>query len=498
MKYIIALDQGTTSSRSIVFDNDLRPVASAQREFRQIYPQPGWVEHDPYDILSTQTETLREAVSRAGISTADIAAIGIANQRETAVLWNRKTGAPVHKAIVWQCRRTAARCSELQAQGCEPDVRARTGLVLDAYFSGSKLQWMLDNVPGARAQAQRGELAFGTVDSWLLWNLTADHRHCTDAANASRTMLYNIHTGAWDEEMLRLFDVPEQVLPQVLPNAAPYGLLRRDVLGREIPILSIAGDQQAALFGQACFAEGDVKNTYGTGCFLLMNTGGQAVDSANRLLTTVAWDLGHGLQYALEGSVFMAGAVLQWLRDELGLIRTAAESEELALSVPDTGGVYLVPAFTGLGAPWWDMYARGTITGLTRGSGRAHIVRAALEAIALQSLDVLRAMEADAGHSICTLRVDGGASSNRFLMQFQADLLACPVLRPACAETTALGAAAMAALAAGIYSGTDELAKRAAIAQRYEPRGDQASIDRTVSGWHKAVSQAMRNVGSPT
>ena len=491
MKYILALDQGTTSSRTIVFDQDLRPVSSAQREFRQIYPRPGWVEHDPFDIVSTQTQTLREAVSRAGIDAMDIVAIGIANQRETAVLWERATSRPVHNAIVWQCRRTADRCTELKNAGCEADVRARTGLVLDAYFSASKLQWLLDNVPGARASADRGGLAFGTVDSWLLWNLTADHRHCTDAANAARTMLYNIHQNNWDRELLRLFDVPESVLPSLLPNAAPFGMLRGDILGREIPILAMAGDQQAALFGQACFHSGDVKNTYGTGCFLLMNTGAQAVDSANRLLTTVAWDIGNGPVYALEGSVFMAGAVLQWLRDELGLLRSAGESEELALSVTDTGGVYLVPAFTGLGAPWWDMYARGTLVGLTRGSNRAHLVRAALEAIALQSLDVLRAMEADAGKSIDALRVDGGASANRFLMQFQSDILERPVLRPACAETTALGAAALAALAAGLCCDTAELAAKTQIAQRYDPQADPVHIRTLISGWRKAITRAQ-------
>ena len=488
MALIAALDQGTTSSRALLFDGLGRPVASAQREFRQIYPQPGWVEHDPFDILATQTEVLREALARGGFTAADLTAIGITNQRETTLLWDRRTGKPLHNAIVWQCRRTAALCDRLRRDGLEPEITARTGLIADAYFSGTKLKWLLDHVPGARRDAEAGHLCFGTVDSWLIWNLTGGRVHACDATNAARTMLYNIHTCEWDNTLLQMLDIPRQILPEVRPCVADYGRVQRDILGAEVPILGVAGDQHAALFGQACFATGDAKNTYGTGCFLLMNTGGRAVPSANRLLTTLAWDLGHGPTYALEGSVFMGGAVLQWLRDELGLIASAAESEALALSVEDSGGVYLVPAFTGLGAPWWDMYARGALVGLTRGTNRAHIVRAALEAVAYQSNDVLQAMGEDCGMGFTSLKVDGGASANGFLMQFQADLLGSPVVRPVSPETTALGAASFAGIGAGIFSGTDELARLWREDRRFDPHPiDPAGAQ----GWRRAVGRAQ-------
>jgi glycerol kinase len=490
MKYIAALDQGTTSSRTIVFDEDLRIVSSAQREFRQIYPQPGWVEHDPFDILSTQTETLREAVAKAGIEPKDIVSIGIANQRETTVVWDRRTGRPVGNAIVWQCRRTADICGELKASGAEPEITGRTGLVADAYFSGTKIAWILRNMPGARGAADKGRLMFGTVDSWLVWNITEEKNHLTDASNASRTMLYNIRAMQWDDEMCRLLDIPASMLPRVMPCAASYGCLRKDILGVEIPICGVAGDQQAALFGQACFSPGDAKNTYGTGCFLLMNTGNSPVASGNRMLTTVAWSLDGAPTYALEGSVFMGGATIQWLRDELGLIRTSPESEEVARSVHDAGGMYLVPAFAGLGAPWWDMYARGTIVGMSRGTGRAHFVRAALESIAYQSADVITAMESDAKMKLGSLRVDGGASANGFLMQFQADLLATPVIRPESVETTALGAACFAGIASGVFSGTKEAAAKWRSGRTFLPSADAEAVRERLQGWHRAVERA--------
>ena len=489
MRLLAALDQGTTSSRALLFDERGTPVAGAQREFKQHYPRPGWVEHDPFDILATQTEVLREALARGGFEARDVAAVGISNQRETTLLWDRRTGRPVCNAIVWQCRRTADFCEGLRRDGLEPEITARTGLVADAYFSASKLKWILDNVDGARRDAEAGRLCFGTVDSWLIWNLTGGAVHATDVTNAARTMLYNIHTGGWDDELLRLFDIPRAVLPQVQPCVGHFGHLRRDVLGVEVPILGVAGDQHAALFGQACFAPGDAKNTYGTGCFLLMNTGDKPVASQNRLLTTVAWDLGQGPTYALEGSVFMGGAVIQWLRDEMGLLTSAAQSEELADSVPDSAGVYVVPAFTGLGAPWWDMYARGTIVGLTRGAGRAHVVRAALESIAYQSNDVLQAMGGDAGVGLTTLKVDGGASANGFLLQFQSDLLGAPVVRPACLETTALGAATLAGIGAGVFGGTEDLKRLWQEGARFAPR---PLAPGGVLGWRRAVGRARR------
>jgi glycerol kinase len=490
MKYILALDQGTTSSRTIVFDEGMNAVASAQREFRQIYPQPGWVEHDPFDILSTQAETLREAVAKAGIDARDIVAAGITNQRETAVVWDKRTGRPVCNAIVWQCRRTSDICSQLRADGMEDEIASRTGLLADAYFSGTKVKWMLDNVPGARAEADAGNLLFGTVDTWLLWNLTTEKSHCTDVTNASRTMLFNIYEMKWDYEMLRTLGIPSNMLPGVLPCAATYGHLRKDLLGVEIPVCGMAGDQQSALFGQACFAPGDAKNTYGTGCFLLMNTGIKPVRSKNRLLTTVAWDAGDGPVYALEGSVFTGGAAVQWLRDGLGLIRTASETEELALSVPDSGGVYFVPALSGLGAPWWDMYARGTIAGITRGTTRAHIIRAALEAIAFQSADLLNAMEADAGIRLETLKADGGASANNFMMQFQADLTCRPVVRPACVETTAMGTAYFAGLKAGVFTGLSDIAGRWRVGREFRPSAESEKVRASFKDWHRAVDRA--------
>ena len=445
VKHILALDQGTTSSRAIVFDHNGRIVASAQREFQQIFPQPGWVEHNAREIWAAQLSVARQALRRAGLTAGATAAIGITNQRETTVVWDRVTGKPICNAIVWQDRRTAPACDRLKARGLAPLIRRKTGLVVDAYFSATKVQWILNHLPGAKARAQAGELAFGTIDSWLVWNLTNGRCHVTDASNASRTMLFNIHTGAWDDELLRIFGVPRTLLPDVRSSSEIYG--ETNLLGGAIPIAGIAGDQQAALFGQVCTQPGMVKNTYGTGCFMLMHTGGKPIASKNNLLTTVAWRLGGRTEYALEGSIFIAGAVVQWLRDGLGIIKSSAEIEALAAQVPDNGGVYLVPAFAGLGAPHWDADARGLIIGLTRGTTRAHIARAALEGIAYQVADVLRAMENDSGIKLKELRVDGGASTNNLLMQFQADLLGVPAVRPRVTETTALGAAYLAGLA---------------------------------------------------
>ncbi len=490
MKYYLALDQGTTSSRAILFDESMKAVSTAQREFRQIYPRPGWVEHDPYDILSTQIETIREAVAKSGIEAGDINAVGITNQRETSLVWDRRTGKPVCNAVVWQCRRSADICSRLVSDGLEEEIRERTGLVADAYFSGTKLRWILDNIPGARGSAENGELLFGTVDTWLIWNLCEGGRHLTDVTNASRTMLFNIRGMKWDDEMLRALKIPRIMLPEVLPSAADYGLLRKDVLGAEIPVLGVAGDQQASLFGQACYSPGEAKNTYGTGCFLLMNTGSSPVSSKNKLLTTVAWDIGEGPVYALEGSVFTGGAVVQWLRDGLGLVGASSETEGLALSVPDSGGVFFVPAFTGLGAPWWDMYARGTIVGITRGTSRAHIVRAALEAIAYQSAEVLKAMEDDSGIKLAALKADGGASANDFLMQFQADVVGRPVIRPSCIETTALGAALLAALKSGRFAGLGSIAGSGRIVKEFLPSENADRVRESFSCWSRAVERS--------
>ncbi len=441
MTVILALDQGTTSSRAIIFDHDGNIRSVAQREFAQIYPQPGWVEHDAREIWRTQLEVSQEAIQQAKLGPRDIAAIGITNQRETTVVWDRKTGAPIHNAIVWQDRRTAPDCDRIRAQGHAPLIQQKTGLIIDAYFSATKIRWLLDNVPGARARAERGELAFGTIDSWLLWNLTQGRLHITDPSNASRTMLFNLHTGDWDDELLQLFQVPRSLLPEVRSSSELYGNTSAELLGSEIPLGGIAGDQQAALFGQSCCSHGMAKNTYGTGCFMLMNVGNKPVQSKNNLLTTVAWRLGKDgpLEYALEGSIFIAGAAVQWLRDGLGIIKRSSDVEALAASVSDSDGVYLVPAFSGLGAPHWDAYARGTIVGLTRGTTAAHIARATLEGIAFQVADVLDAMRQDSGIAIQELRVDGGASANDLLMQFQSDLLQAPVVRPRVIETTALG-----------------------------------------------------------
>ena len=488
MPYIIALDQGTTSSRAIVFDRTGTIRGVAQREFRQIFPQPGWVEHDATEIWASQSGVLHEALAMAGTGAPDIAAIGITNQRETTVVWERATGRPIANAIVWQDRRTAPLCDELREAGHAPLFAGKTGLVLDAYFSGTKLKWLLDNVAGARARAQRGELAFGTIDSWLIWQLTGGRVHCTDPSNASRTLLFDIHAGAWDDELLALLGIPREVLPQVVPSSGVCGHAAID--GVDIPIAGIAGDQQAALFGQACLSPGMAKNTYGTGCFLLLNTGGRAVTSRNNLLTTVAWQRDGATDYALEGSVFMAGAVVQWLRDGLKIIRTAAEVEALAASVPDNGGVYLVPAFAGLGAPHWDAYARGAIFGLTRGATGAHIARAALEAIAFQSADVLAAMEKDAGITLTELRVDGGATADNLLLQFQADILGVPVVRSKVRETTALGAAYLAGLAIGYWRSDADIASNWQADRRFEPAMSRKHVAALRAGWEKAISRA--------
>ncbi len=490
-RYVMALDQGTTSSRAIVFDRRGLPVASHQQEFRQIYPQPGWVEHDPQDLWRTQLACAQAALKAAGIAARDLAAIGIANQRETTLLWERTSGAALGPAIVWQDRRTAAACAALRAQGREAQVTAATGLLLDPYFSGTKLAWLLDHIPGARARAERGELAFGTVDSWLLWQLTGGAVHATDVSNASRTLLLNLHTLAWDDELLALFNVPRAVLPQVVPSSALLGQTRADLLGAPVPITGIAGDQQAATFGQACFAAGMAKNTYGTGCFLLMNVGAAPQPSANRLLATALWQrAGAPAVYALEGSVFVGGAVVQWLRDGLQLFGRAEEVEALAAQVPDSGGVMLVPAFTGLGAPYWDAQARGLMIGMTRGTTRAHVARAALESIALQSADVLAAMQKDAQQPITQLRVDGGAARNDLLMQMQADLSGVPVVRPRVTETTALGAAYLAGLATGVWASQEEIAALWQVDRRFEPAIDEDARAERLTRWQRAVQRA--------
>ena len=488
MKHILALDQGTTSSRAIVFDHAGSIVAVAQKEFRQIFPKPGWVEHDPRDIWSSQAGVAAEALTKANVSASDVAAIGITNQRETAVVWDRATGEPICNAIVWQDRRTASICDRLRARKLDRMIRRKTGLVVDAYFSATKVQWILENVKGARARARAGELAFGTVDSWLVWNLTGGRVHVTDASNASRTMLFDIAKGAWDDELLKIFGVPRSMLPEVRSSSEVYG--ETTFLGAPIPIAGIAGDQQAALFGQACTKPGMAKNTYGTGCFMLMNTGTKRIASKNNLLTTVAWRIGGRTEYALEGSIFIAGSVVQWVRDGLEFFRASPEVESLAASVVDTGGVYLVPAFAGLGAPHWDQYARGTIVGLTRGTTKAHIARAALEGIALQVMDVLKAMEADAGIKLRQLRVDGGASANDLLMQLQADLLGVPVVRPKVAETTALGAAYLAGLAVRFWTSQADIARQWQADKHFTPAMKPAARKQIASGWERALSRA--------
>jgi len=493
--FLLALDQGTSSSRSIVFDAQGHIVAMAQREFRQIYPQPGWVEHDPNEIWESQLATAREALANAKLKAADIASIGITNQRETTVVWNRATGQPIHNAIVWQDRRAEPTCAELRARGLEPTFREKTGLIIDAYFSGTKLKWILDHVSGARAAAARGELAFGTVDSWLMWKLTNGELHATDVSNASRTMLLNVHGNAWDDELLKLLDVPREVLPSVHPSSHVFGEARAEWLGAPIPIGGVAGDQQSALFGQACFKAGLAKNTYGTGCFMLMHTGAQFQSSTNGLITTSAAQPSTTPEFALEGSVFIAGAVVQWLRDGLHAISASGEVQQLAQSVPDNGGVMFVPAFTGLGAPYWNAEARGAIVGLTRGSTVAHIARAALESIAFQSAALLSAMSRDAvaagGSPVAELRVDGGASVNDLLMQFQADLLGIPVVRPKVIETTALGAAYLAGLSSGVYRNLDELSAQWQVERRFHPTLPRERAAELMANWERAVRQAV-------
>ncbi len=495
MTYLLALDQGTSSSRSIVFDPQGRTVAMAQRELTQHFPQPGWVEHDPLEIWQTQLATAREALARAGLSASQVRAMGITNQRETTVLWNRRTGQPVHRAIVWQDRRTAAECARLQQAGLEPLFMQRTGLRLDPYFSGTKLAWLLDHVPGARAQAEAGELAFGTVDSWLLWQLTGGQVHATDVSNASRTLLLNLHTRQWDTELLAALRVPAAVLPELRPSMADFGHSLADALGSPVPITGMAGDQQSALFGQACFGPGMAKNTYGTGCFMLAHTGPHGQTSGHGLLTTAAAQGQGPAQYALEGSVFMGGAVVQWLRDGLGIIRTSADVQALAAQVPDAGGVVLVPAFTGLGAPYWQADARASITGLTRGSTAAHIARAALDSIALQSAALLQAMNADAlaagAQPVRELRVDGGACVNDLLMQIQADVLGIPVVRPAVTETTALGAAYLAGLQAGVYADTQALSAQWRAERVFEPQISADEAGQRMAQWARAVRQTL-------
>jgi len=491
LHYILALDQGTTSSRSLVFDEQGNIISQAQKEFRQLFPQPGWVEHDAEEIWSTQYGTMAEAVAKANINMKQIAGIGITNQRETTVVWDKSSGQPIYNAIVWQDRRTASDCDKLKSAGWAETIQQKTGLIIDAYFSATKLKWILDNVTGARQKAINGELAFGTIDSWLTWKLTNGEVHVTDVSNASRTMLYNIHSLQWDEELLKLFDIPASVLPEVKPSSKIYGVTGSIIPDSRIPIAGIAGDQQAALFGQLCTQPGMVKNTYGTGCFMLMNTGEKAIASKNNLLTTIAWQIDNKTEYALEGSVFIAGAVVQWLRDELKIIRTSAEIEKLAAQVKDTEGVYIVPAFAGLGAPHWNQYARGSIFGLTRGSSNAHIARAALDSIAYQTFDVLKAMEADAGIHIKELRVDGGATVNNQLMQFQSDILNTKVVRPKITETTALGAAYLAGLAVGYWKNVEEIQQQWQADKSFSPSMVEEKRNELVKGWQRAVNASI-------
>jgi len=488
MKYILALDQGTTSSRAMLFDHDGMIKGSAQKEFRQIYPQPGWVEHDPLDIWATQSGVMSEVLARANVKPHEVAAVGITNQRETTIVWNKETGEPVYNALVWQSRQTAELCERLKEAGLQELILKKTGLIIDAYFSATKIQWILNHVEGARALAEKGTLLFGTVDTWLVWKLTAGEHHVTDYSNASRTMLFNIHEGCWDDELLEIFDIPKTMLPDVRMSSEVYGTTQIEKV--EVPLAAIAGDQQAALFGQACFTPGMAKNTYGTGAFLLLHTGQQAVTSECGMLTTIAWGIDGAIEYALEGSVFIAGAAVQWLRDELGFIRDAADTEYFATKVADSNGVYVVPAFTGLGAPYWDMYATGTITGLSRGSNRNHIIRATLESIAYQSADVLDVMTREAGVDLTELRVDGGASVNNFLMQFQADILDVPVRRPVITETTALGAAYLAGLAVGFWKDRNEIQSQWKLETAFSPRMDTDRRQAMRKGWVAAVQRA--------
>ena len=490
MAYIMSLDQGTTSSRCILFDRAGNVCASAQREFRQIFPLPGWVEHDPMEILRTTIEVAKNAMEKLGVEADAITAIGITNQRETTVLWDKRTGMPVYNAIVWQCRRTADIIDNLVAQGYSDTIRRKTGLVPDAYFSGSKIRWILDHVPGAREKAEKGELLFGTIDTWLIWNLTGGRVHVTDHTNASRTMLYNIHELCWDEELLQLLDIPRSILPEVKPSSCLYGHTDFEILGGQIPIAGAAGDQQCAMFGQCCFESGQMKNTYGTGCFLLMNTGETPVESHNGLVTTIAAGLPGKIQYALEGSIFVAGAAIQWLRDQLDVLTSARESYQYAVSVPDTAGAYVVPAFAGLGAPHWDQHARGCVVGITRSFCRAHLVRATLESLAYQTYDICKAMEQDSGIPITELKVDGGACANDFLMQFQSDILNCRVQRPQCIETTALGAAYLAGLATGFWTDLEDIRNNWALDRVFTPETEAAKQQQLLKGWHKAVKCA--------
>lgn len=489
-KYVMALDAGTTSNRCILFDAAGRMCAVAQKEFTQYYPKPGWVEHDAQEIWGAQLAVAQAAMEKLSITASDVAAIGITNQRETTIVWDKATGKPVCNAIVWQCRRTAEYCDSLRAKGQTETIRQKTGLVIDAYFSGTKLRWILENVPGVRARAERGELLFGTVDSWLIWKLTGGKRHVIDYSNASRTMLFNIHTLCWDEEILSELDIPASMLPEPVPSSMVYGQTEPELFGGPIPIAGAAGDQQAALFGQACFRPGEAKNTYGTGAFLLMNTGDKLVSSSNGLVTTIAWGLGGKVEYALEGSVFVAGAVVQWLRDEMKLIDHASDTEFYAGKVPDTNGCYIVPAFTGLGAPYWDAYARGTVVGLTRGVNKNHLIRAALESIAYQVNDILSAMQADSGIHLAALNVDGGASANNLLMQMQADLSGAPVQRPTCVETTAMGAAYFAGLAVGYWKDREDVLRNRAIDRVFIPAIGYAEREEKLRLWHKAVKCA--------
>lgn len=487
-KYVMALDQGTTSSRCILFDREGGIRSVVQREFEQIFPKPGWVEHDPMEIWASQIGVAAEAMSRIGVSSEDIAAIGITNQRETTVVWEKATGRPVYNAIVWQCRRTFDIIDNLKEEGFDRVIREKTGLIADAYFSGSKLKWILDHVEGARERARRGELLFGTVDTWLIWKLTNKKVHVTDYTNASRTMMFDIHRLRWDEEILEKLDIPVQMLPKVAPSSCIYGYTEESMLGHGIPIAGAAGDQQAALFGQCCFEAGEVKNTYGTGCFLLMNTGEKAVRSENGLLTTIAASVGEQVQYALEGSVFVAGAAIQWLRDELRMLKTAAQSEEYCRAVGDTGGVYVVPAFTGLGAPYWDQYARGAVVGITRGTSKEHLIRATVESLAYQVWDLTAAMEQDSGIPLRGLKVDGGACANNFLMQFQADLLNTRVERPRCIETTAMGAAYLAGLAVGYWKNKEDVKQNWALERTFVPEMEEEYRRKLKKGWRKAVA----------
>ncbi len=490
-QYLLAMDQGTTSCRAIIFSATGEMIATAQKEFTQFFPADGWVEHDPTEIWATQIGVAHEALAKSGLDSSDIAGIGITNQRETTVVWDKNTGKPIYNAIVWQCRRTAAYCDELKAQGYTETVRAKTGLLIDSYFSATKIRWILQNVPGAMEKANRGELLFGTIDAWLIWMLTGGKVHATDPSNAARTMIYNIHDLCWDRELLDLFGIPSNMLPEVMPSSGIFGYTKPMLFGCEIPIAGVAGDQQAALFGQCCFDKGDVKNTYGTGGFMLMNTGTTPISSQNGLVTSIAWRIGDVTQYVLEGSVFICGAAVQWLRDGLGMIRASADTEKLARSVPDSGGVYFVPAFVGLGAPYWDAYARGSITGLTRATTKAHIVRATLEAMAYQTADVLSVMEQEVGTEVQALKVDGGASANGFLLQFQSDITGMRIVRPACIETTALGAACLAGLAVGIYESTDHIRAVNKADASFDPKMTSEQRDELYLGWKRAIKRTL-------